>query len=154
VVTYSMPASGSWSPGQTGTPVPADRADCAPAAAGRIVLHAHDMLRNEHRSYGTDRISRARATARTFTPRIAIELTPGGAQAIPQAARPARAASYTSAWSAPRSGPTYIYECPICSKKFRRRTRDSALRPHKAPDGWNCSGRRGFWLIPSIRARL
>src|ERR1700730_6488792 len=50
----------------------ADRADCAPAAAGRIVLHAHDMLRNEHRSYRTDRISRARATARTFTPRNAI----------------------------------------------------------------------------------
>ena len=93
--------------------------------------------------------SRPSATARTFTPRIAIELTPGGAQAIPQAARPARAASYTSAWSAPRSGPTYIYECPICSKKFRRKTRDSALRPHKAPDGWNCSGRRGL-LVDTV----
>jgi hypothetical protein len=118
-------------------------------AAGRIVLHAHDMLRNDHRSYRTDRILAARATGRIFTPRLAIELTPGGAQAIPQAMRPVRTASYANPWSAPRSGPIYVFQCPVCSKTFRRKTRDSALRPHKRPDGWNCSGRRGV-LIDTV----
>ena len=118
-------------------------------AAGRIVLHAHDMLRNDHRSYRTDRILTSRATGRTFTPRFAIELTPSGPQTIPQATRPARAMSYTNPWSTARSGPTYLYQCPVCSKTFRRKTYDSALRPHKRPDGWNCSGRRAM-LVDTV----
>src|ERR1700730_16761510 len=48
---------------------------------------------------------------------------------------------------------------PSCSKKFRRKTRDSALRPHKAPDGWNCSllrsrdhiDQRGTHFLPFAR---
>ena len=112
-------------------------------AAGHVVLHAHDMVRNDHRSYRTDRIRAARATARTFTPRIAIELTPSGAQTIPSAARATPNTSYRSSlWSTASHTRSYVYQCPICSKTFRRRMRDTSLRPHKAPNGWNCSGRR------------
>jgi predicted nucleotidyltransferase component of viral defense system len=116
-------------------------------AAGRIVLHAHDMHRNDHRSYRTDRILTARATGRIFTPRLAIELTPGGPQAIPQATR---AASYANPWGAPQSGPAFVFQCPVCSKTFRRKTRDDALRPHKTPDGWNCSGRRAVLIDTTV----
>jgi hypothetical protein len=116
--------------------------------AGSIVLHAHDMVRNDHRSYRTDRIRAARATSRTFIPRHAIELTPGGPQSIPAATR-SPAASYTGPWNAARSGPTYIYRCPVCSKRFRRQTRDIALRAHKTPGGWNCSGRSGV-LVDTV----
>lgn len=42
-----------------------------------------------------------------------------------------------------RTGPTYVYQCTLCGKKFRRRNRDSGLREHKTPDGWACRGRRG-----------
>ena len=54
--------------------------------AGHVVLYAYDTQKPDHiRNYRTDRIRGARATARTFAPRYAIELTPGGMQSIPAA---------------------------------------------------------------------
>ena len=42
------------------------------------MLYAYDTQKTDHiRNYRTDRIRGARATARTFVPRYAIELTPG-----------------------------------------------------------------------------
>jgi predicted nucleotidyltransferase component of viral defense system len=120
--------------------------------AGRVVLHAFDMNRSDHRSYRTDRIRGARATARTFTPRYAIELTPSGPQSVPPTSRaPAHAGGIfgrapARAAARPYYGVTHIYQCPVCSKKFERRTRDSTLRPHKNPGGWDCSGRRGIYV--------
>jgi hypothetical protein len=32
-------------------------------------------------------------------------------------------------------GPTYIFECPICGKRFKRSKYDSTLRPHKDKNG-------------------
>lgn len=59
--------------------------------AGKIVLFAYDTQKPDHiRNYRTDRIRGARATARTFAPRYAIELTPGGMQPIPPTARTGR----------------------------------------------------------------
>jgi predicted nucleotidyltransferase component of viral defense system len=133
--------------------------------AGQVVLHAFDMERNDHRSYRTDRIGNARPTSRVFSPRYAIELTPSGSQSIPAASRgssssggfgsgfggglgrglghrlgggigrPSRTTSF---------GPTYVYKCPYCSKKFSRKTQDSTLRAHKTPGGWDCAGRMGY----------
>jgi predicted nucleotidyltransferase component of viral defense system len=136
--------------------------------AGHVVLHAFDMMRSGHRSYRTDRIRAARPTSRIFSPRYAIELTPSGTQAILPASRGvspmiglmgAGSRSSTSSRTnrgfsggfgrpskAPAHGPTYVYQCPMCSKKFSRKTQDSALRPHKTPDGWDCSGRTGFYV--------
>ena len=44
------------------------------SSEGNIILHAHDMLRNAHRSYRVDRIQGARITSLTFVPRHAVEL--------------------------------------------------------------------------------
>jgi predicted nucleotidyltransferase component of viral defense system len=120
--------------------------------AGNVVLHAFDRHRADHRSYRMDGIRGARATGRTFVPKYAIELTPSGAQPIPPVARtPSRTTldSGPRGWArrspTPRTvGPIYVYQCPICSKKFLRKTQDSALRAHKAPGGWDCSGRIGY----------
>ena len=43
-------------------------------------------------------------------------------------------------------GPTYIFECPDCQKRFRRSTNDADLRKHKTKDGWDCPGRYGQWV--------
>jgi hypothetical protein len=122
--------------------------------AGAVVLHSFDLNRNDHRSYRTERIQGARATGRVFTPRYAVELTPGEPQFIMPAARiasplnvGARLGKPTRRSSARRTfGPTYVYQCPVCSKKFRRPNQNSALRAHKSPDGWDCSGRTGYLL--------
>lgn len=117
--------------------------------AGDVVLHAFDTRKDAHRSYRTDRIRGARSTGRTFSPRYAIELTPGGMPAILPMASTVSAGRFGSGYGVPRRsrasfGPTYIYQCPRCSKKFERKTRNGALRAHKAPDGWDCSGRTGY----------
>lgn len=124
---------------------------------GNVVLHAWDRHRNAHRSYRIERISSARPTTATFSPRYAIELTPSGRQLIPDTERTVSSSGgFGDGWSvgfrtmrtrAPRAssfGPTYVYECSMCSKKFNRRTMDGTLRPHKTPNGWDCSGRMGY----------
>jgi predicted nucleotidyltransferase component of viral defense system len=40
----------------------------------------------------------------------------------------------------------FTVQCPYCQKKFKRASRDSALRPHKAPGGYQCGGRHGIFL--------
>lgn len=120
---------------------------------GNIILHAHNLDKNEHRSYRVDRIEGVRTINQTFVPRHAIELTPTG----PVTVAPSSTGMHTgrqrmsfarttrtrrNPWAA--TGPTYIYQCPMCQKKFRRKTMNGALNPHKRPDGWNCSGRTGY----------
>jgi predicted nucleotidyltransferase component of viral defense system len=118
--------------------------------AGDILLHVIRANDRQHRSYRIDRIQDVQVTRETFVPHYAVELSPEATLSIPPTARRAQAytAPQTSALrSRPRpfgSGITYVYQCPICSKQFERKTQDSRLRPHKAPSGWSCSGRSGF----------
>lgn len=127
-----------------------------------IVLHAWNVDSNEHRSYRVDRIEGARSTGRTFDPKYAVELTPSGPMSIPRTERASspptvirRPGSLSSGTRRPRrpgrrrvspagQGPTYVYQCPMCGKKFRRKRRSSKLKKHKAPGGYPCSGRTGF----------
>lgn len=70
--------------------------------AGHIILHAHNVDKNEHRGYRVDRIQGVRVTDKTFVPRFEIELTPTGPVVIkPTATR----ATSGRARSSP-SGPT------------------------------------------------
>ena len=115
--------------------------------AGDIILHAVRADNQLHRSYRIDRIRGAKATQRTFTPSYAVELTPTGPISVPPATYTPRAAPSSGYPSTSRRiGPTYVYECTLCGKRFQRSTRDSALRPHKDKTGWPCSGRHGIWV--------
>ena len=129
---------------------------------GNIVLHAWNVDRDQHRSYRVDRIQGARTTNRSFTPRYAVELTPSGPVAIPRTAssssgtggsggfgslrppaRPRRRPVRRSG-SSSGQGPTYIYQCGMCGKRFRRKSMNGRLNRHKAPGGLPCSGRSGI----------
>jgi predicted nucleotidyltransferase component of viral defense system len=125
-----------------------------------IVLHAWDTNKNGHRSYRVDRMEAARVTSQVFTPRYAVELTPSGPVSIPPTERRSSSSGGYGSFSTPQrttrrkpsrglrpsrsSGPTYVYQCGMCGKKFRRKTRSNRLNKHKAPGGWPCSGRTGF----------
>lgn len=110
--------------------------------AGNLILHAIRTDNREHRGYRVDRIESVRVTNIPFRPIYAIEFTPGALLA-PPASRTARSGS--RAWTrSRRPGIVYIVRCPVCGKTFRRKTRNTTLRPHKTPGGWNCSGRRGY----------
>ncbi len=108
---------------------------------GNIILHAHNVDRNEHRSYRVDRIQGARVTDKIFTPRFEIELTPTGPVVIAPTAACETSGSLRSA-----SGPTYVYECSFCGKHFNRGQQTTFLNPHKDTSGYPCPGRYAQWI--------
>lgn len=124
-----------------------------------IILHEHNIDKNKHRSYRVDRIEGAHVTDQSFVPRFEIELTPQGTMAIP----PTTTQSSTSSFSrldrpvratrarAPRrasfsTGPTYVYECSYCGKRFNRKSQTRTLNPHKDKSGYPCPGRYAHWV--------
>lgn len=129
-----------------------------------IILHTWDVDKDAHRSFRVDRIGGARSTGRTFLPRYEVELTPSGPVRIPPTDRGAGGGTdfgtSGSLGSSPRSrpartprgravsgfgsGPTFVYQCGMCGKKFNRKTMDGRLNKHKAPGGFPCSSRTGF----------
>lgn len=134
-------------------------------SSGDIVLGAYNIARNDWRSYRLDRIKGAQVANQTFTPRYEVELTPTGILSAPPVQRsthdnsirtsarsrsgarkskPISRPHKTSAgWST--GGIAYVYRCPLCGKTFRRKTMDAHLNPHKAKNGWPCSGRTGIY---------
>ncbi len=100
-----------------------------------MALHADDRA---VRSYRVDRIQSIRVTNRPFTPRYAVEFAAAGAPAAPPLERPA------GRRRTPSAGPVFVVECSRCGKKFRRKRRDTSLRPHKDPSGYQCRGSRGY----------
>ena len=114
--------------------------------AGAIVLHAVRTDAQQHRSYRVDRILGASVTNRIFAPRYAVELTPAGPLVAPMTeSRSAPAISVMRRSRSAGHAPVNIFRCPVCNKRFERKTYDATLRPHKNPQGWNCSGRHGIY---------
>jgi predicted nucleotidyltransferase component of viral defense system len=121
--------------------------------AGDVLLHAVRVDVQEHRSYRVDRIQDATVTDRIFSPRYLVELTPTGPLSIPEASGRSTGGSgtrqpvYRSAHRprTARSGPVYVYRCPVCHKRFERKTYDATLNPHKNRDGHPCYGRWGTY---------
>lgn len=124
-----------------------------------IILHAWSAERNEHRSYGVDRIEgcaddepdvhaalRHRTDAcRSPFLRPLPRTSPGGTIGFPT--RSPRPVSSRAPRSTPSAlGPTYVYECSYCGKKFRRKSQASTLNAHKDKSGYRCPGRSGFWV--------
>ncbi len=130
-----------------------------------IILHAHNVDKDEHRSYRVDRIQGAQITNQSFIPRFEVELTPAGPIQIeptttetsswsPRRVRAKQSARSRSGRTPRRGrnlgsssgGPTYIYECAHCGKRFRRKKQTAMLNPHKDKQGYSCSGRHAHWV--------
>lgn len=122
---------------------------------GNLLLYAVKHETGESRSYRVDRIQGAEATQVSFTPRYLIELTPAGVLSAPSVATRSAgsalprlgrsAATRDRSMFSPRyTGPTYVYECSYCGKKFSRQKMDSTMRPHKDKNGYPCPGRTGY----------
>jgi predicted nucleotidyltransferase component of viral defense system len=123
------------------------------AQTGNLLFYGWEEGSDHIKAFNTALMADVRATNTSFQPRYRIEFTSFGPIVAPETAQPIRvSAPYSGV--APRSrssyqtryyGPTYVFECPFCNKKFRHSKNDSTLRKHKAKDGyWDCLGRTGY----------
>ena len=123
---------------------------------GDIILHIEKPGVDEHRTYRVDRIVGAQVTNESFVPRHEIELSADQPLHIPPTERSApaiiqpplrsrhRSKSPSQRSRSTLSGPTYVYECPACGKRFNRKTYGGSLNPHKDKhSGYPCYGRDG-----------
>jgi predicted nucleotidyltransferase component of viral defense system len=115
---------------------------------GNTVLKAVRSQSQEDRSYRVDRIVGAQITQRTFVPRYAVELTPTGPLTVtPATSHAAVGQTWGQRSRLPRvsGAPVYVFRCPVCNKRFERKSYDATLRPHKDRSGGNCYGRYGHY---------
>jgi len=83
---------------------------------GHLLLYAVKVQTNKLRSYRVDRIESINVTNQPYKPRFAVEFTSTGNIIAPPTQRGTgqyRAQSFTS-------GVTYVVECPVCGKQFKR----------------------------------
>jgi hypothetical protein len=123
------------------------------AGTGNILLYGWEQGSTHIKAFNTSKMTDVRATGTPFVPRYQIEFAPTGSLRVAPAASAARSGvpfgkpgrSGSRRRSSRRTGPTYIFQCPVCQKKFYRSTNNPSLRAHKGIGGsWNCSGRRGY----------
>ncbi len=126
------------------------------AQNGNILLYAVRTEDGQVRAYKVNQINDASTTNRVFVPRYRIELSPlDSISSVTQTAGTVRSLGIPQRSSGLRvtkrrssgfdSGSTYVYRCPVCDKKFRRKRRNSKLNLHKNKEGWPCFGRTGYY---------
>lgn len=105
---------------------------------GHLLLYGFELESGQIKAFRVDRIEGVEAAKRAFTPRYRIEFSATGTMA----ARPAVSARRSVAPPS-QSRPVYVVECPVCHRRFRRKTRTTNLATHKNEYGGKCCGRQG-----------
>jgi len=120
---------------------------------GNILMYAWELSSGHIKAFKIDEMVDVRTTNTAFTPRYRVELSAQGPLNIPEVTRNPGVIQ-SSRLSAPRKasgfgGPTHVFECSYCGKRFKRQNYNSQLRPHKDKGGWDCPGRTGY-LVDTI----
>jgi predicted nucleotidyltransferase component of viral defense system len=121
------------------------------AQTGNLLFYGWEEGSDHIKAFNTALMADVHATNIFFQPRYRIEFAAHGPLSALASAPPIR-----SPYQFPRPrrsavsrrnlhyGPTYVYECNYCQKRFRHSKNDSTLRKHKAKDGYSdCPGRTG-----------
>ena len=99
---------------------------------------------NKTKAFSIGRIQSVDVTNIPYTEKYRVEITANGTISMPPVHREHRGSYGRRSYS--NSGPKHIYECGYCRREFRRKNRNSILRPHKGKDGYPCSNRRGYYV--------
>ena len=116
---------------------------------GFLLLHAIKHETGQIRSFRTDRMFSAEVTDIVFSPSYRVDLIPRGLSSVERVPTQARPVSRIAKPKQAKkllgpSGLTYIFECPICAKKFKCKTMNGKLNKHKDKNQWDCPGRMGL----------
>ena len=106
---------------------------------GNRLFYGFEREANHAKAYSISKIQSIEITNNAYTEKYPIEISSSGKISMPPIRR-------TSSVSMTKNDLKYVYECPICEKKFYRKKKNSKLNPHKDKNGCPCSGRRGILL--------
>ncbi len=83
-----------------------------------------------------------------FEPRYEIEVAKAGEYGkTSYFSKPfSRTSKTSSIYSSRSSSPTYVYQCPVCNRTFKRKKRNPSLRRHKGGYGNFCFGKRAILI--------
>jgi predicted nucleotidyltransferase component of viral defense system len=112
---------------------------------GNILLYAWELSSGHIKAFNIDEMRDVQTSETGFTPRYRVELSAQGTLSIPAVTRnpgTIRLPKTTNLFQ----GPTHVFECSYCGKRFKRQKYDAQLRPHKDKSGWDCPGRIGYWV--------
>ncbi|PIP12565.1 MAG: hypothetical protein COX49_04950 [bacterium (Candidatus Stahlbacteria) CG23_combo_of_CG06-09_8_20_14_all_40_9] len=115
-----------------------------------LILHAIKADTQEHRAFRVDWIQSIKVSTKPFKPKYQIEFSPTDSiEALPTPRKSELSFSskrFLSGWRSSRAhfGPTYIFKCSYCGRRFKKSKDDSTLRPHKDKNGYDCPGRTSY----------
>jgi predicted nucleotidyltransferase component of viral defense system len=109
------------------------------SSTGNKLFYGFEREVNHPKAYSISKIQSIEITNIAYTEKYPVEISSSGHISMPPIRR-------ISNISTTRNDSKYVYECPICERKFYRNKRNSKLNPHKDRDGWPCSGRQGILL--------
>ena len=109
------------------------------SSTGNKLFYGFERDANHAKAYSTSKIQSVEITNIAYIEKYPVEISSSGYISMPPMQRKSDSLSFSN-------DSKYVYECPLCEKKFYRKKRDSKLRPHKDKDGYSCSGRRGILL--------
>ncbi|MFZ0943430.1 MAG: nucleotidyl transferase AbiEii/AbiGii toxin family protein [Syntrophobacteraceae bacterium] len=117
----------------------------------REYLYVYNVSGGENRPgiriFVAERIEAIENTEEKFEPRHPIELCKAGEKPEnPYLFDPERPIPSPKRRRSKSFGPTYIYQCSYCGKRFARKSNNAILRPHKSKSGYPCGGRHGFYV--------
>lgn len=128
---------------------------------GYLLIYALKNQTKDIRSFRTDRIMEVKVTSESFIPSYHIEFLPSGPlnTTLPVSSPgqvslglPRKITKNSSSnWQKKVQGIKYVYQCPICNKKFSKSRMLSTLNQHKNKQGYKCSGRTGIYRGNKIR---
>lgn len=114
---------------------------------GNLLFYGWEQASAQIKAFKVAEMGNIRAAGTSYQPRYRVEFTPHGGVSAPPTTQPLRV-SYARprpARVSRRSGPTYVFECTYCGKRFRHTKNDPTLRKHKQKNvHWDCPGRRGY----------
>jgi len=111
------------------------------SSAGTLLLYTFDRNRGEVRAFTVSSIRNVSVTQQVFVPRQVIELTSSGPIHAPAVERVPEIRPKRSS-----GGRSYVYACTVCGREFRHSEQNPSLRKHRTDQGWDCSGRRGYFV--------